>query len=257
MKRFFLLILLFPVVSFAEDRLIGQYYRMQSDYNRFMYGVCIDVSPGGEQTYSDNNRFDVNGVSITNIGPYRAQSGIYIDGRSPKYPIKNGGDNAQLYGWENLIELDGSARFGISFQQTCGIGIDMARATFATAAIRFRTGQLFDFGSSNAWSDPSGKMNFGTDLKIYGNLFSGAVFFGSNQGLLYDAGDGNIYLRTGKYGSEKFFGFLSNGNLRPASNSIPKASNYPGVPGEEATDANYIYRCVGVNKWKRVELKDF
>lgn len=39
--------------------------------------------------------------------------------------------------------------------------------------------------------------------------------------------------------------------------NIPASSSSPGQPGQEAFDSNWLYKCVGLNEWRRTPLSMF
>lgn len=41
------------------------------------------------------------------------------------------------------------------------------------------------------------------------------------------------------------------------SGSVPAAPAAQGIPGQMATDKNFLYVCVGANQWKRIALNAF
>lgn len=41
------------------------------------------------------------------------------------------------------------------------------------------------------------------------------------------------------------------------SGSVPATAAAQGIPGQMATDGNFIYVCVGANQWKRAALNAF
>jgi hypothetical protein len=46
-------------------------------------------------------------------------------------------------------------------------------------------------------------------------------------------------------------------NAAPQIKDIPLTSTSPGQPGDESFDANWHYKCVGVNIWKRAALSSW
>lgn len=236
---------------------IGAYVQMRAPLGQkaFMYGIDVDVFPGGEQIPLEHNIYDVNAFSTSNIGYFRAQSALFVGGGGQ---VVDAGDNPNKFAWVCGFELDSSCEKGFSLgPRKFNHGIDMSQATMLSSAIQFAPGQSIGWveGPSLLGSAATRSVDIGGDLKVYGNTFTGAVFLGQHQGLLYGEDQGNVYLRTGVAGAEKFFGFLANGNTRYPSANPPERWDSPGVHNEVVISGKTIHVHDGA-RWRRLILPD-
>jgi hypothetical protein len=78
----------------------------------------------------------------------------------------------------------------------------------------------------------------------------------TNVGLSFDLQGNNSFAWTGNSFGTVYAQLNANGFILP-NDFTPTSPNYPGVKGQTCSDADYFYKCVATNIWKRVALNSW
>jgi hypothetical protein len=154
---------------------------------------------------------------------------------------------------------DDDPKYAMQFYGDFNEGIDFTNLVLngpSASAITMSPYQRVSWlGGVGMWADQNYQLNVNSHLRVGGNISTGALYLGTGQGLLYDAGAGNVYFRTGISGNEKYFGFLADGNFRQASATPPEHWDSPGVYNEVVFQGRTLFMHDG-QRWRRMVLPE-
>lgn len=120
-----------------------------------------------------------------------------------------------------------------------GLDLSGVQKPFTDAAVKLAAGNTIRFGTNGM----GGSVSSRTSSK------GGSILFGANATIL-DFGGG----QQNKFGPT---GYTTTGSITEAAPATPARSSASCAVGQHAWDANYEYRCVATNHWKRAPLSDF
>lgn len=120
-----------------------------------------------------------------------------------------------------------------------GLDLSGVQKPFTDAAVKLAVGNTIRFGANGMGGSVSSRTS----------AEAGSILFEANATILdFGGGQQNIFGPTG---------YTTTGSITEAASATPARSSAPCAVGQHAWDANYEYRCVATNHWKRAPLSDF
>ena len=120
-----------------------------------------------------------------------------------------------------------------------GLDLSGVQKPFTDAAVKLAAGNTIRFGANGMGGSVSSRTS----------SEGGSISFDANSTIL-DFGGG----QQNKFGPT---GYTTTGSITEAAPATPARSSASCAVGQHAWDANYEYRCVATNHWKRAPLSDF
>ncbi len=142
--------------------------------------------------------------------------------------------NGDFLASEAVIAVDASSKVGLAFGRS---GIGGASHSVATIEDATNSPTAFSIGGKKTIAGIVEHSTSPNGIALNGH-YSGAQIIG--KGFAVDP-DGNVTAKS----------FIEHGN------DVPKSSRSPCRVGQRAWDANYEYRCVAENSWKRAVLSNW